>query len=353
MRLFKFQISIVLLLISFLFGCNKDNLSESEEDDIQIEEPVGLKSGLTKIYSVSTALDSNENKSAQIILPSEQDYIWDQGETDTFAFLHVKVLGVRGLLHGITLNGGTKQNGRWDLFENQEIQFDLKDAQNLVTTESASLGATGDLTAIIFYVSYIDLDVQFKGVKSTLRCFFKDHAETGAKSGDIMYNDNGTFKWVIEEGRQLTTSRPSYGMIRLNYWLLHRGQRNTIVFEAGHYDDVSWINNPPPWSDRGPNYGGGPFYTLSEENFQEDHDITIDISMVQAAVFTPDRQISDKGKGYEKNMRWIKYAVPFKGLEYVTDLEGNPFLSSEFNILDILPGLKTPYCRCNIEVVDK
>ncbi len=344
----KFFPLMTFLLVLILASCSEENGQPTN----QPEEPDKLKSGKSKIFVVSTAFN-DPNKSAFL---DETDFIWDQGEdtSNPFACVHTKVTGIRGLLHGINLMGEGQGRGSWKLFKDENIDFNLKDIQELLETDQSELDEEGHLSSLIFYVSYLDIDLQFKGVKSTLRCYYKDDSETSAKEGDILYLDpsDNTFKWVVVDGRKLHKERPTSTVACINFHNLNKGKKNVIVFGADNYTDIEWINNPPPWTDSGHRKGSITFYDLTEENFVKDHDIVIDLSMMKAAMFSAHPHIKD-GSHFSNEKPWFNYAIPYEGLEKITDMEGNALTSEEFTILDILPGLLLPYCMCNVKVADK
>ena len=340
--------TLLLIIVSLL-------LMQCSDDDPQPIDEVpdtGIKSGKTKVSLVSTAL-SEQNKSLVI---DSTDFVWDQSEdiSNPVGWFYVKVTGIRGLVHGINFMGEGDGKGSWKLFKDKNINFDLKSIQELLETDESQLDVEGHLSSLIMYVSYIDLDIQFKGIKSTLRCYYKNVPNNGAKEGDILYLDpsDNSFKWVSVEGRALHSTRPIDGVARINFHNLNKGKSNVIVFGADNFTDVEWINNPPPWSDTGHRPGNRIFYNLTEDNFIKNHDIVIDLSMMKAAVFSAHVHIKD-GTYFDSEMPWFSYTVPFSGLENIKDLDGNSVLSEEFTVLDILPGLLLPYCMCNIQVTEK
>jgi len=344
-------ISIILFSTLYLSSCSKDN------------DPINRINPTISIYTKSSALDfsTSGGRNGRVSVILGDDWAYDE-------LIYITVLGIRTKISGISLNGDlgdpgapteAKTPGNWELFSDSTIVFDLKNLQELMTTENSRIISKGDLNSVRFKLEYIELDVVFKGIENTIRVYWKDDEVAGARAFDILIKDSNNFKWIDPINKTLHDVRPEDLDSALRVFihpLEIEGITGQLILD--HFANLDYINEPPPWTFKYEQIQSvtgrlNVFYTINDETTSgKEFEITLDLSFRNSLAFK-----EEKGKGdlygidsTDEN-RFVFYTIEKEGdWPEIYDLDSNSITSPEFDIYDLLPGLSYPAALVHVSV---
>ena len=124
-------------------------------------------------------------------------------------------------------------------------------------------------------------------------------------------------------------------------------------FVIDNFGNPDYMNNPPPWpggSDYADSERLANYLELNEELAHADLEITLDLCFENAATFLPYRNIADpsSGNGYDESEQTF-YEITTPG-DVLQNLQGHAYNTSDFTLLDLLPGLIYPEVYIHITV---
>lgn len=329
--------------------------SIEEKETFVTPDPNTIGSGGTvSIFTKSTALNSDNVGKKSV---DDKDWIYDE-------FLHVSVVGARCRINEIDLLGdigdpwyptGIITPGHWIIFSDTTILFDLDSLQKLMTTDNTIIHSQGDLNTLAFGLDYLELDLVFKGIENTIRLYWSDDSNSGAKQLDILIQDSLEFKWIHPIHKNLIEQRPIEidSVIRM-----HVAPEELIgiignPFMLDNFGNLDFVTSPPPWGSLGIEEGDikqfEVYYTIDDSTSGKDLNIILDLSFKNAATFREEKGKYTASGIDTTDMNRFVFTVVGNGAE-IYDLEGNPISSSEFNIYDILPGFAYPGVFVHVEV---